>query len=115
MPNHKPFFKTTFLGENVINLWPFLGYCLKGPTKSSLIGDKSPNLVTLARGYKDLKSFIKLSPEQRLGRLRLPVPVVDDGPLRVGNHRGPQNFVGAPVAAKVLLPGVNLIKNFLRP
>jgi hypothetical protein len=41
MPNYKPFFKTTCLGENVINLWPILGYFFNEPTKSSLIGEKS--------------------------------------------------------------------------
>ncbi len=40
-----------FLGDNVLNLQPkvlpFLGNFFNEPTKSSLIGDKSPNLVTL--------------------------------------------------------------------
>jgi hypothetical protein len=40
-----------YLGENVINLYPkvlpFLGYFFNEPTKSSLIGETSPYLVTL--------------------------------------------------------------------
>jgi len=43
--------KTAYLDENVIKLktkvLPFFGYFINEPTKSSLIGEKSPNLVTL--------------------------------------------------------------------
>jgi hypothetical protein len=31
---------------------PFLGYFFNDPTKSSSIGEKSPNLVTLDRGER---------------------------------------------------------------
>jgi len=37
---------------------PFLGYFFNKPTKSSLIGEKSPNLVTLV---STVKSFIRLA------------------------------------------------------
>ncbi len=44
-------FKMAYLGENVINLepkvLPFLGYFFIEPTKSSLICEKLPNMVTL--------------------------------------------------------------------
>jgi hypothetical protein len=43
--------QTAYLGENVINfhpkLFPFWGYFFNEPPKSSLIGEKLPNLVTL--------------------------------------------------------------------
>ncbi len=44
-------FQTAYLGEKVKNLYPkvlpFLGYSFNEPTKSSLIHEKLPNLVTL--------------------------------------------------------------------
>jgi hypothetical protein len=48
MPKYKPFFETACLRENIIKICsPFLGYFFNEPTKSSLIGEKLPNLVTL--------------------------------------------------------------------
>ncbi len=57
------------MGENVINLkskaLPFLGYFFNEPTKSSLIGEKLPNLVTLPVGQ--ILEFVKSPTTYGLG------------------------------------------------
>jgi len=59
-----------YLGEKVINkskVLPFLDYFFIEPTKSSLIGEKSPNLVTLPSSQSHQKLFFdkKLFRSQR--------------------------------------------------
>ncbi len=62
MPKYKTRFWTAYLGENVIHFSQrcchFFGYFINEPTKSSLIGEKSTNLVTLLTA---VKSFITLA------------------------------------------------------
>ncbi len=50
-------FLNSYLGENVIKVLPFFGYFINEPTKSSLIDEISPNLVTLV---------VELTPDVRL-------------------------------------------------
>ncbi len=65
LPKYKARFWTAYVGENVKKCvaqgTAIFGYFISEPTKSSLIGETSPNLVTLVGRQADISSYPAVS------------------------------------------------------